>query len=782
MIPNIIKQIYQKKFLFLLVTELLILTCSIISYARNYTPEVVMELSAANLSNRIGELKNTSLYVDESYFLDDVGNKISIDELTTFTSGPHTKIEKGSYTITLYYSTDTDENICYVRSKTLRELSSLLLKTSGKVPLFKENNIVSIDMILEQDIEDFEIVTKYNGSGFLCIDKVIITKTPIWQSRNIFKALIVCMFISLAYYFANSKGIVRKNILCLGLITAAASYSLFTDYMTIAHDIGFHLNRIEGIAQGLQNGIFPVKIHPFWANDYGYAVGVFYGDIFLYLPAILRNAGFTIMEAYKFYILTINLITVLLSWKCFERIFKNNKLGLVAAALFTLSPYRLTLIYTRAAVGEYTALTFLPVILCGFYLIFTEDTAQKGYWKNFSLPALGLTGVIQSHVLSCEMVAVFIIIGCLIMIKKVLNIRVFITLCISAFTTLLLNLGFLVPFLQYYSGDFVINSNEWQSTPIQQAGSYIAQLFTVFPTSSGYCRYTPIGIMGDMTQGVGFSLFFGLILFFYVRFCIENTKERNTLMYFGDISCILGILALYMSTYLFPWDTMSTWSELLNKLIFLIQFPFRFTTIATLFLIATTCYALHLTMKYCSKEKVIAAFSIILCFLAISTSWFFESLLKENDALRFFDEYDIDSTILVDMEYLPQGTNLEELNEKVPKLGDGIEIESYSKKGTTINLYITNQNSDSYIELPLLYYDGYTAKTADTTLSLTNGNNNVILLEVPAQFSGNVTVSFQEPWFWRIAEILSIATIMCIIIGYLVTYIKKINYKSSQLL
>lgn len=37
------------------------------------------------------------------------------------------------------------------------------------------------------------------------------------------------------------------------------------------HDLLFHLNRIEGIASGLRNGQFPVRIHSSTLLGYGYA-------------------------------------------------------------------------------------------------------------------------------------------------------------------------------------------------------------------------------------------------------------------------------------------------------------------------------------------------------------------------------------------------------------------------------------------------------------------------------------------------------------------------------
>lgn len=43
-------------------------------------------------------------------------------------------------------------------------------------------------------------------------------------------------------------------------------------------DMGFHLNRIEGIAQGIKNGLPFSKINYFFVYGMGYASPIFYSD------------------------------------------------------------------------------------------------------------------------------------------------------------------------------------------------------------------------------------------------------------------------------------------------------------------------------------------------------------------------------------------------------------------------------------------------------------------------------------------------------------------------
>ena len=61
-------------------------------------------------------------------------------------------------------------------------------------------------------------------------------------------------------------------------------------------DWSFHLSRIEGIAQGLREGQFPVRVYSIAKNGYGYAPSLFYGELLLYFPAVLRLSLIHISE------------------------------------------------------------------------------------------------------------------------------------------------------------------------------------------------------------------------------------------------------------------------------------------------------------------------------------------------------------------------------------------------------------------------------------------------------------------------------------------------------
>lgn len=747
-----IKKSPKKYFILLLILEFFLIVNSINQYFLHRSSEDEVSYAAKEMFSRAGSLTEAGYYVD------------STEEYSgIFTYGPYISLKMGSYRMTVQYSTDTDGNLYYLHSNSLvypalSSASSAVLKSGG--------NSVTFAFELSEHTQDLELVTEYCGEGFLQVEGITIRETPLYYSKQIFNTVLFCLFAAFCYCFYISGTQARKTILVLSLITLAASYPLFTDYLLQGHDLEFHLLRIEGIKEGLQNGVFPVKIHPLWANGHGYAVGVFYGDAFLYFPAFLRIMGFSIQSAYKIYIAAFNILTVLISWLCFKKIFGSNLTGLFGSMLYTLSAYRLSNVYLRGSVGEYTALTFLPLVLCGFYLIFTQPPQSKGYMKNFLWPALGLTGIIQSHVISCELVGIFILAACLIMIGRVIIPKVFATLCLALGATVLLNAGFLFPFLDYFGGDFVMNAPEWFETPIQGAGAYVTQLFSLFQNGTGSSSSTSAGMAGEMPLGPGFPLLLGLGIFLFILAAEPKPKQKDSVWRFALLSGLFCVCSLYMATSLFPWNRLASLSGLFKTLIYNIQFPWRLLVIASLFLTVICCFAFRHIRNHFNSGIFYASLAVLFCTLAVSTGWFYYDCLNSNVPYRPYDTPELNTMLLGSEEYLPQGTDaVLLLPDSTPAGSPQLSMTAYDKQGTSVSMAVQNGDQEGTLELPLLYYPGYQAVDTQngSKLSLEKGGNNLLKVTVPAGFEGNISVSFREPLLWRAGELLSLVSFLALL-------------------
>lgn len=523
------------------------------------------------------------------------------------------------------------------------------------------------------------------------------------------------------------------------------------------HDIYFHLMRIEGLAEGLLSGQFPVKIQPGWYEGYGYGCSVFYGDIFLYIPALLRILGISIQGAYKSYVLLCNVATVVIAGYSFSKMFESNRIGIAGSFLYTLSVYRLTNVYVRAAVGEYTAMIFFPLIAYAMYLLLKKEHELR---KGWVLLSLGMTGIIQCHIISAEIVTVMLGLLCVVCLKRVLNKQVIIAFIKAVLLTIGLNLGFIVPFIDYMiSGKYNVNAinGGWRvEQNIQKLGITFSKVGGLFYNP----RTTEIGI--------GLALILAVPVFI-VLFVIKN-KEKQKYKIAGA-ACLFGVLSLWMATCYFPWEAIRRSNVLFRYMVVNIQFPWRLCTIATLSLVVLWCAVGKSISEILEKKYYVILSCIIGLLTVISAGYIMGTILVTGDYYQVMSVNDMDTKVKSGEEYLPIYTLSDELEKDRVVTDENTAVGNLQRKGVRLDFECRNTGDDmAQIELPLIYYKGYEATAMDTKknvyykLDTLMGTNNVVAVQIPPDFEGEVTVDFKEPIYWRFAETISLIIALLLLI------------------
>lgn len=728
-----------------------------------------------------GNLFQKSFTLDEYIVCENtvVAEDVTTDETMyeggTFIRTPEITLARGTYSIYVNYNANAADSSARAESS---QPGSLDMHCPD-VALNPAYHTAVLSLDLSRGVTDFTVSASFSGKGYLSITGIRIIENTDRYKRNMVRAFALCLLLDLFYLFRKSDTPSRRVILALAAIFGITCYPLYTDYLTAGHDIPFHLLRIEGLAKGLSDHVFPVKIHPVWARDHGYAVGVMYGNAFLYFPALLRRFGYSVQSAYKLYVAAVNLGTVVISYFTFKRMFRSQKIGLLGCLVYSLSIYRLVDTYTRAAVGEYTAMIFFPVILCGFYLIFTE--ASKGSWRKPAiLTALGITGLIQSHVLSCEMAAFVILLACLILARRVCRRYTFAALASAALLAVLLNLGFLVPFLDYYHTGLYITSGQWSGSTIgffQENGLFPVQLFTLFGHAVGSAWQIQAGVSREVTITMGIFFLLGLLLFFSLLLC--HGRECRACRDFipACICTALGCLLLYMSTCYFPWDAFASLGDSAKSLVYSLEFPWRLLAPATALLTFSCCFSVSALYMIYGKATAYPALLSMLALLAVNCGWFLYDLTFSVEPYHVYAAYELDSMTMYSYDYLPEDTNPENIKDNLI-IQEGITaFESYEKQGTKILCSIAAGNSGGYIDFPLNYYKYYVCKDTSTgeELEVSPGYNNMLRVTFPADYNGSVTVAFREPLHWKLAELLSLLTFLG-----LGCYPLYLRYRSAQ--
>lgn len=227
--------------------------------------------------------------------------------------------------------------------------------------------------------------------------------------------------------------------------------------------------------------------------------------------ALFRLVGFTILNSYRMFFFLWNVVTVLVSYYCFTKIFAEKYIGLFCSVIYSLSVYRIYKIFCTGGFGEGIVMTFLPVLVYGFYRVFSQDTESRDYKRNWIPLSIGFSGLVQTHLLTGELAGLFTILLCLILIKKVCRQQTFTVLLKTVLYSCLLSAWFLVPFLDYMlTGNFIIQNVSART--IQFRGLFPAHLFFAFPIGGGTTFFDTEGMYDSQPMNLGLVLFGALLL------------------------------------------------------------------------------------------------------------------------------------------------------------------------------------------------------------------------------------------------------------------------------
>ena len=520
------------------------------------------------------------------------------------------------------------------------------------------------------------------------------------------------------------------------------------------HDLMFHLLRIEGLKDGLLSGAFPVRIQPNWSNGWGYAVSVMYGDTTLLLPALMRMAGFTVQTSYKTFVIMVNIMTAGISFYCFFKICSNKYIALLGSLLYTAAPYRLCCMYLRAAFGEYTAMMFLPLIALGFWYAFGERNGEKNYGRRFVAPVIGFTGLIQTHILTCQMVAIFAVLLCLIAIRKVLRRKTFLYLAKIVIWTVLLNLWFLVPFLQYFGEDLNCTRMNAMAADYQMLGVSLAELFA--QEASGFYGYswselTSLKHKFSIPLGNGLILCGVLALLLLWNKKLADKRIVKVVLFFG-------ILSVWMATNLFPYHLIQMHFPRIAAFLAKPGLPYRYLILACLFLSLLAVFVFWKS-KGRIRENIALALFLVIGGAAVYQGFAFSyQTLYSGYYNVYYDGSLIGTTDLMGKEYLYEGSETWITDTEQTVTGDQVVILSQNKEYNRVQVMIEDTGENAVLHVPMFYYPGYVAYEFDNPkqeFEIGRGGNNRITVSLPVDYSGEVVVAFKEPFVWRLAEVIS---------------------------
>ncbi|MBD5537258.1 MAG: hypothetical protein HDQ99_16700 [Lachnospiraceae bacterium] len=693
-------------------------------------------------------------------------------------------LKRGTYDITVRYETDTNSNYC-TTTATTKYFRGL---RTDKVPMVSKVNELTYTIYLLEDVENFRIETYFGRNGYMIIKGFTVQETGAYARIQIFFILLLSLIVDLLYlahknqFFKRVSQSALYSMIGVAAVALLASVPAMGEYMIQGDDMGFHLLRIEGIKEGILSGQFPVRIGPNWMYGYGYPTSVYYGDIFLYIAAFFRLIGFSVHTSYNILVLCINFATAAIMYWCLKKITKNYYIAILGTILYTLAPYRLTDMYYRCALGESLAIVFLPLVVYGMYVALAGDIKDKKFKFTWIPLAIGLSGVVESHTLTCIMCAVFIIPLCIIKMKRVFVKERFLVLAKSVIYTMLLNMWFIFPCVSSMKGIEVVSSQRLGWGGIQHTGLYLSQMFSFLCNKDRGTPELDTGLSTTMPLGVGFTMGLGLVMYLLLRIKFRDSEwgiklKKTAFFFYGSL------VAIFMTTIYFPWDFLK---EILGKhsiYIVNMQLSWRFLAIANVLLVWMIALSLKVWLEAEGRKVIVPVVAIFTVLSVLAGIHVIDSRVYSQ---RPFWAYDIEAMGRTDnnaYEYLIEGTDTQALVPNQVTKSEGLRYDDYEKTYLTVCFTCENESGETgYIELPLLWYENYRAIDSNgQKMEVEAGDNNVVRVIVPPGYFGDVTVKYHLPFSWHIAEMISICSLAVFCVWYVYEKRKEQRWQMKSL-
>jgi len=499
-------------------------------------------------------------------------------------------------------------------------------------------------------------------------------------------------------------------------------------------DYHFHMNRVENLALSIKHGDFFPKISYFFIGGMGYAASLFYPDTFLYLPAILRVLGLSIKESFVIFAIFINLSTFLVTYGSGKLAGFSRKKALIFALLYGLSIYRFADLVNRQAIGEVIALTFFPLV------IVMMTRLKSGKHQHWYLLAVGMVAIGYSHMISVEMMGIFIVIYTLLNLKTLYK--------NGSFKYLIASGGLSLGLLAHY---FLAVGEQMATTTFQVSAQPLAFLSDRTLAFKEVVRNSLTNaVFHANTVNVGITILLGLGVACYLFWRSKNDRDL--------IVIALGLFI--MVTPLMPWQLFD------HTIINTIQFPWRFFAIITAivsYLIAKDDLQL-LNNKYYFYAIILmlGVGNVIYATNSIQNqSWRFRTNAQYNQPNPYY--------IGAGHEYLPEQTDYQKILKHKKQV---IQYQPAKVKIANVRHtwgqyqfeFTTLKHQKAVVEVPFIYYKGYVANiNHEKRLIPMQMNPQNGLTQITLKGSGQMTVFYQQTPLQKVGHVISVVSLISLI-------------------
>ena len=557
-----------------------------------------------------------------------------------------------------------------------------------------------------------------------------------------------------------AKFLKKENIMAyiiIVLISMMVCAPLCNSKLDITYDDGIqHICRLMGTKQSIQEGqTFPVIMSEF-CNGFGYSWNLFYSPLTAFAPLLLQWFGMSFSACLKLFIFAITILTGIAMYYLVKEVTKQDLIAIVAAVIYILAPYRLTDMYIRYALAELVSFLFLPLIFLGLYRILYSHKKQD-YWL-----AIGTIGMILTHTIITLYTAIVCFIYLIIHYKKVRKKKIQKAIILNLLVVIVITAFFWIPLLEVKnSAEYeVFKPGRMERTEVLIAYKLnITQLLYTTPDSG-------------MIYEIGFVTLVGLLL---TPMAIKKVKKshKNTAMWYKTYLFMLigGLICIFMTLKIFPF-------EHLPSILKMLQFSFRLLEFSSFFfaIIAAINYGVLIQDFGMKEVMVLASVNMILTVFLFSHLQYREQAFDESvlwPAVSVTSQTGRVHAGCASFEYLPSKAfenrdYIETRDQSVQVLDGSCQIEDEEKEHTNLSLKVAYVLTETKIELPYIYYPGYTVQMEvdgkKQTLQTYETDKGFVGVILPITEHGNVTLHYTGTVWMKVSGLISLIGV-CVFLG-----------------
>ena len=320
---------------------------------------------------------------------------------------------------------------------------------------------------------------------------------------------------------------------------------------------------------------------------------------------------------------------------------------------------------------------------------------------------------------------------------------------------------FIIPLIDYLLNENVVISNGSNNEHIiQGSGAYVLQLFSFFQDPHGY-NSVLITDRFCLTPGAMLMTALFTAVFLCVSGC-ANTSIKKLMVF--------SLIMICVSTNIFPWDKLALNSEIGNFFA-QVQYPWRYLSVACISLSVLLGFLLlEISSKRTEKRYLVVYTAVLIPILStvVFCSQYISGIKEEN----FYSNADVSHYAYSMGEYLKVMTNGDPVlgwksNDNmfsVPK-GKDATVQLQSREGSSMYVLCGTDETEGTVVFPLFNYKGYrVADNSGAEFVIEDDEYGRISITLPPKYHGIIHVDFQEPWYWRLSELISLTT--CILTIY----------------